>query len=101
MVKNTREELQNVSSQFLEIFIQDLFLKNKINTASVKESMSDDQKKRLKETVDNLKIQVEDFLDKPVTNTATEMNKEPTSSPLRESFRLKETAEEEIDNSNE
>lgn len=101
MVENTREELQNLSSQFLEIFIQDLFVKNKINTTSVKESMSDDQKKKLKETVDNLKLQVEDFLEKPTPNTATEIKEQATSSPLRESFRSTETAEEGNENSDE
>ncbi|GKV68971.1 hypothetical protein NCCP2716_14690 [Sporosarcina sp. NCCP-2716] len=97
MPKSSREELQSLSTQFLEIFIKDVFSKHKVNTSSVKDSMSEEQRQQLKTTVEKLKGQVEDFLQNQSTvksDMEKEAKEQPSSSPLRESFRSKKETED-------
>lgn len=90
MFKKNREELYSLSNQFIEIFIADIFSKNKVNMDEIREKVSDEQREKLKSTVNQLKEQVEEFLQSQNTKKITENEtKEEPSSPLRE--KLKKT----------
>ncbi|AMW99803.1 hypothetical protein M3603_11220 [Rummeliibacillus stabekisii] len=88
MFKNNREELYSLSNQFIEIFIADIFSKNKVNMDEIRSKVSDDQREKLKKTVDQLKVQVEEFINSNNTKSITEKEpKEQPSSPLREKLK--------------
>ncbi|HLR75215.1 MAG TPA: hypothetical protein VK077_08050 [Virgibacillus sp.] len=87
MVENRREELFKLSNQLIEIYVQDVFSKNQANMDELKEKITDEQRENLRNTVNNLKEEVEGFLykknaSKKVTEDSEEV--QPTSSPLRE-----------------
>ncbi|QTD41768.1 hypothetical protein [Sporosarcina sp. Te-1] len=87
--KESREELYGLSSQLMELFVSDLFTKNKVNVKEAKQRLTLEQKLQLKQTVEQLKIQVEDFLEskavRQVTST-TEKTAEPAVNPLRQAI---------------
>lgn len=99
-----RESLYKLSGQLVDIFISDLFAKNNVDMDEVKKRISDSQREQLKQTVEELKGQVDDFLEKQtVTKTVSEeKNDTPSVNPLREAFmkksKEKESSEEEHDN---
>ena len=85
--KNTREQLYGLSGQLLELFVADLFAKNKIDVNDAKQRMTDEQRENLKKTVEQLKAQVEGFLEtKSVRKVTAAKNnsEESTVNPLRE-----------------
>jgi len=99
--KINRKELYNLSNQFIELFITDIFSKNQVNLKEAKERMTDEQREKLKQTVENLKEEVEGFLDASGKKTVNEEEQETkekmeSSRPLREKFiNKKETKKKE------
>lgn len=103
MVENRREELFKLSNQLIEIYVQDVFSKNQANMDELKEKITDEQRENLRNTVNNLKEEVEGFLyKKNASKKVTEDSKEvqPTNSPLREKI-LKDNQNKTDDTSNE
>lgn len=89
MTEQNRKEMYDLSSQLIELFISDVFSKNDIKTADVKEKITKEQRENLKLTVSQLKEQVEDFLHSrktAETEEANDQNNEQPQSPLREKF---------------
>lgn len=73
----------------VEILINNVFSKNKINLAEAKSNITNEQRETLKQSFNQLKEQVENFLyeknaAKTVTENETDSNVE---SPLRERFK--------------
>lgn len=96
MKKNSRKkELYNLSGQFMDLFISDILTKNKVNVSEAKEKITDEQRKKIKETVENLKSEVEDYLDSNSKKTVTEEDQDnKTDSPLREKIRKRKESKE-------
>ncbi|MFD1205408.1 MULTISPECIES: hypothetical protein [Sporosarcina] len=84
--KMNREQLQGLSGQLMELFVADLFTKNKVNVNEAKSRMTDEQRERLKQTVEQLKVQVEDFLATKNVQTVTADEEETVKQvhPLRD-----------------
>lgn len=102
--KSHRENLYGLSGQLMEIFIADLFRKNQINTEEAKGRISEEQRESLKKTVEQLKTQVEDFLQTKTTFEADTAESEAVKSdvnPLREAFLKKSKKKESSENPNE
>jgi len=94
LVKNNKEQLHGLSNQFFEIFITDLFAKHKVKPEEAKLKISDEQREKLRGSVEQLKEQVEDFLqNNKKTKITEEKNKEQSLSPLREAVNSKKQAE--------
>lgn len=92
--KSNKKELYNLSGQFMDLFISDILAKNKVDVNEAKARISDEQREKLKETVENLKTEVEDFLDSNGKKTITEKDQETKKeSPLRERFMRKKEAD--------
>lgn len=89
--KYGKKELYNLSNQFMDLFISDVLSKNKVNISEAKERMTDEQRDKLKETVENLKNEVERYLDSNGRKTITEKDQDNKNkvSPLREKFMKK------------
>lgn len=90
--KKTREQLYGLSGQLMELFVADLFSKNIINVEEAKQRMTDEQRERLKQTVEQLKTQVEGFLEsKAVRKVTDSQEKTDGQAPhaLREAFMKK------------
>lgn len=86
MVKNSRDELYNISNQMIDLFIKDIFSKNKADLEKAKANLSDEQRETLKQSVINLQDQVESFIhDKNASKTITEKDvpNGESNSPLR------------------
>ena len=96
LAKNKQEELYSLSNQFLEIFITDIFSKHQVKIEDVRAKISDEQREKLKGTIEQLKDQVEDFLNTRNTKkiVTQEENEQPTS-PLRERVENKRQAKSE------
>ncbi|MEI3607049.1 hypothetical protein SPD48_15225 [Pseudogracilibacillus sp. SE30717A] len=91
-MQDNRKELYNLSNQMMDIFIKDIFSNNKIDLVEAKSNISEEQREALKNSVNNLKEQVESFLyEKNAKKTITEndQDKSNSESPLREMFRRK------------
>lgn len=87
-MSSNRKELYNLSNTLVEVFVAELLSKHKVDTAKAKSRLSDEQREKLQTTIDNLKDQVEAYLDTQAQKKVTE-NDQPTSkpeSPLREMF---------------
>ena len=97
MANNKQEDLYNLSNQLLEVFVADIFSKNKVKIEDAKNKITVGQKEKLKETIEQLKGQVEDFLQNRNTKkvVSEEEDVEPTTSPLREILKSKKQTEEE------
>lgn len=95
--KNTREQMYGLSSQLMELFVADLFNKHKVNLAEAKKRMTDEQRESLKQTVEQLKTQVEGFLESKtvlkVTDTEEKTEGQATH-PLREAYLKKKQQKE-------
>ena len=94
-MQNNRKELHNLSNQMVELFIKDVFSKNKVSLDEAKAKISDEQRVELRNTFNQLKEQVETFLhEKNAAKTVTEEDEEQnknTESPLRETFLKRKT----------
>ncbi len=100
-MQDNRKELHNLSNQMMDIFIKNTFSKNSIDIAKAKSNISEEQKEALKQSVNNLKEQVESFLyEKNATKKVTEDNQDDpsntTESPLREMFKKKNEKDNEL-----
>jgi len=97
LANNKQEDLYNLSNQLLEVFVADIFSKNKLKIEDAKNKITVGQKEKLKETIEQLKGQVEDFLQNRNTKkvVSEEEDVEPTTSPLREILKSKKQTEEE------
>jgi preprotein translocase subunit SecD len=87
--KGNREELNGLSSQLMELFVADLFSKNKINVQQVKERITEEQRESLKQTVEQLKAQVEGFLESKTViqvDDSEEKTEGHATNPLREAI---------------
>ena len=103
MGDKNKQELYNLSSQMMDLFIQDVFSKNEVDLKKAKTKISDEQRESLKKSVDHLKEQVETFIDrqnasKTITEDDAEAKSEPVS-PLRERFAKRQKAKAEEDES--
>lgn len=84
-MNDKQKELMSLSNKMVEVFIQNLFKKNNIDTNQVK--LSDEQKESLKQSFFQLKEQVENYVSKHVTEEDVEEgNNQSAMSPLRERF---------------
>lgn len=87
--RKSREELNELSGQLMDLFVSDLFSKNKVDIEKVKERITDDQRESLKQTVEHLKTQVEGFLESTtvlqVADSAEKTGGQATN-PLREAI---------------
>ncbi|EGQ24111.1 motility protein B [Sporosarcina newyorkensis 2681] len=100
--KNNRDQLYGLSNQLMELFVSDLFTKNKVSTEETKQRLTEVQKEKLKQTVEQLKTQVEEFLEEKNSQkiiTETENATDLKSNPLREAL-LKKTTKKESENEN-
>src|SRR5690625_289790 len=87
--QRNRDDLYNISNQMIDIFIKDIFAKNGTDLEKAKTNISDEQKETLKNSVHQLKGQVESFIhDQNASKTVTENNNETTNktstNPLKE-----------------
>lgn len=77
----------------IDLFVKDVFTKNKTDLEKAKSNISDDQRESLKESLHNLQTQVESFInDKNASKTITEDDAEKESetlSPLRKKLMKK------------
>ena len=84
-MNNKQKELTSLSNKMVEVFIQNLFSKNNIDTNQVK--LTDEQKESLKQSFFQLKEQVENYVNKHITEEDVDAgNVEEAISPLRERF---------------
>jgi len=79
-------ELFKLSNQLIEVYVQDIFTRNEVELSKIKDRMTDEQREHIKNTVNMLKKQVDDFLHnqnnrKQVTEESAEAT--PSESPLR------------------
>lgn len=85
--QRNRDELYNISNQMIDIFIKDVFTKNNTDLDKVKANISEEQRETLKQSVHQLKGQVEDFIhDQNASKTITENNEatqKDSTSPIR------------------
>lgn len=90
-MKNNRNELYNLSNQMIELFIKDIFSKNKTDLEKAKANLSDEQRETLKQSVTHLQGQVESFIhDQNASKTITEndqIKNSASASPLRGKLR--------------
>lgn len=95
MEGDKKKELYNLSSQFMDIFINDLLTKNNVNIGEAKKKLTNEQRESLKETVEHLKAEVDDFLESSGKKEITEKDKEnqKTESPLREKIKRKKESD--------
>ena len=85
----SREQLNGLSGQLMDLFVSDLFAKNKVDIEKVKERITDDQRENLKQTVEQLKAQVEGFLESKTIITVEDSEEKPmvlATNPLREAI---------------
>lgn len=94
--KNNREQLYGLSSQLMELFVADIFSKHKINVEEAKQRMTDEQRESLKQTVKQLKTQVEGFLASKAVRKVTSEEKTDGQAPhpLRDAFMQKKQQKE-------
>ncbi len=87
MVQNSRNELYNLSNQMIDLFIKDVFSKNKTDLEKAKSNITDEQRDTLKKSVHHLQEQVESFIyEQNASKTITEKNQtanDAATSPLR------------------
>lgn len=84
-MNDKQKELTSLSNKMVEVFIQNLFSKNNIDTNQVK--LTDEQKESLKQSFFQLKEQVENYVNKHITEDDVDAgNVEEAISPLRERF---------------
>lgn len=84
-MNDKQKELTSLSNKMVEVFIQNLFSKNNIDTNQVK--LTDEQKESLKQSFFQLKEQVENYVNKHITEEDIDAgNVEEAISPLRERF---------------
>lgn len=84
-MNDKQKELTSLSNKMVEVFIQNLFSKNNIDTNQVK--LTDEQKESLKQSFFQLKEQVENYVNKHITEDDVDSgNVEEAISPLRERF---------------
>ena len=74
---NNREQLNELSGQLMDLFVSDLFTKNKVDVEKVKERITDEQRENLKQTVEQLKAQVEGFLESKTIITVEDSEEKP------------------------
>ena len=81
----------------IDLFVKDVFTKNKTDLEKAKSNISDDQRESLKESLHHLQTQVESFInDKNASKTITEDDAEKeneTLSPLRKKLMEKSEVE--------
>ena len=86
---NSRDQLNGLSGQLMDLFVSDLFTKNKVDIEKVKERITDDQRENLKQTVEQLKAQVEGFLESKTVVKVEEAEGKTegqAANPLREAI---------------
>src|SRR5699024_5612954 len=95
--QKNRNELYKLSNQMIDLFVKDVFTKNKTDLEKAKSNISDDQRESLKESLHHLQTQVENFInDKNASKTITEDDAEKeneTLSPLRKKLMEKSEVE--------
>ena len=87
--KKTSEQLHSLSGQLMELFVANLLTKNQVDIQETKKRVTEDQRQQLKMTVENLKAQVEDFLENSTVRKTTESEEDVPGqavNPLREAF---------------
>lgn len=52
---------QPINDKVVEVLVDSIFRKNGIKSEELSKNISDDQKKKIKEMVEDLKLQVEEF----------------------------------------
>lgn len=81
-----RPELFNLSNQLIDVYVQDIFARHEEDLSKLKERMTDEQRENIKNSVNMLKDQVDEFLNKKNTKKkVTEASEEVQTnvSPLR------------------
>ncbi|MBS4218525.1 hypothetical protein KHA96_09395 [Bacillus sp. FJAT-49711] len=87
-MSSNRKELYNLSNTLVEVFVAELLSKHKVNKAKANSRISNEQREKLQTTINNLKEQVEAYLDKQTQKEVTENDQSTIQpeSPLREMF---------------
>lgn len=93
----SREQLNGISSQLMELFVADLFSQNNIDVQQAKKRLTDDQRESLKQNVEQLKAQVEGFLESKVVHkvaNSEERTVGQAAHPLRDAIIQKKKMKE-------
>lgn len=93
MAQYNRDDLYKLSNQMIDLFVNDVFTRNKTNLDKAKTNITNEQRKSLKESLHHLQTQVESFVNeqkasKTVTEEDQKQNNESLS-PLREKLNKK------------
>lgn len=87
MSQNNNDHLFSLSNQLVDLFVTDILAKNNVETSKLKDHLTQEQKEKLKETVEQLQIQVSDFLEKQTSVKSPDLEQSPSESPLRSMFK--------------
>jgi|GEM_PF-1134757 len=60
---SSKKHPKPIPNSVLDLLISDIFKKNGVNEKKIKEKLSDEQKKRIKDMVDDLSSQVDTLID--------------------------------------
>lgn len=93
----SREQLNGLSSQLMELFVSDLFTKNNVDVQQAKERLSEEQRESLKQTVEQLKAQVDGFLESKAVYKVTDSAEKTVGQaahPLRDAIIQKKKMKE-------
>ncbi|MCA1011986.1 spore coat protein [Halobacillus halophilus] len=60
---SSKKHSKPIPTSVLDLLISDIFRKNGVNEEKIKEKLSDEQKKRIKNMVDDLSSQVDSLID--------------------------------------
>ncbi|MGP4069504.1 spore coat protein [Halobacillus sp. B29] len=60
---SSKKHSKPIPNSVLDLLISDIFKKNGVNENKIKEKLSDEQKKRIKDMVDDLSSQVDTLID--------------------------------------
>lgn len=67
-MSNLPEKPNAISNKVIDLLVDDTLRRNGINPENIKEKLTDQQKKQLKELVEDLTHQVSTFTDQPNTD---------------------------------
>ena len=79
----------NLSNKVIDLLVSDIFNKNNINVEKAKSNISDEQKKMLKELVQDLSQQVDHFLKTTDENKSSETETSNQSNNKTKKVRFK------------
>lgn len=85
-----RPELVKLSNQLIDVYVQDIFRRNDVDIRNLRNRLTDEQRENIRNTVNTLQDQVDEFLHKQNTRKKITENSEEVKrqvSPLRAKLR--------------